>query len=95
MQQIIISGRVSSAPQQFTRANGTKYIIFYVACLNGNNQKEKYSHYRCVFDVIEMKEGDQVFIEGTLKTGIRKDKDGEIFVDLFVMVEHLSFGKRA
>ena len=95
MQQIIISGIVTSAPEPVTRTDGTKYIIFYVACLNSSNQREKYSHYRCAYRVIDIREGDQVFIVGSLRTGIRKDKNGEVYVDLFVIVEHLTIGKRA
>ena len=93
MQQIIISGIVISAPEQFTHSDGSKFIIFYVSSANSNNQTEKYSHYRCSFRVIDLKKGDQVFMAGTLKTGIRKDKNGEPFVDLFVQVEHLTLGQ--
>lgn len=96
MQYLLMSGFVSSAPEYEIDSKGFKKMTFMVSCLNVSDMEDKYTHYRCTYHIpSKLKVGDQVFLFGRLMAGIRKDKNGESFVDLMVSVHLLETGKSA
>lgn len=97
MQQITISGTLSSEVERCKDKNGNSYIRFKVVCGDTDiNGRSVFTHYHCTCYISgfeDLKKGDQVFITGKLSAKISiSAKDGNPYLNLNVMVYQASAG---
>lgn len=93
MEVITISGRLLEDCELCTDKRGNSFVRFKVTCKNKDyNGKTIYNVYRCIcyyagFE--DLKRNEKVYIVGDLSLSIRKDQNGESWINADVYVRHI------
>ena len=96
---VVVAGRLADNPIKKTTTNGLSVCNFSVA-IKGTQENEvdyiDFTAWRGTADTIEKycRKGDQVIIQGRLKTDTYQDTNGNKRKKVFVMVNTFEFGAK-
>lgn len=96
MEIVTISGTLYTDSSVAKDKNGRQFTRMTVTCGSSDpNGAPVFTHYKCICYLKgyeNLKKGDQVFLTGSQKISIWVDQNGKPWLNIDVMVHHISCG---